>query len=609
MMERSSTPEPVNLTPPSTELRGMGSQVIVDVSLDANGQQVYSVHDISALGPRNGQALNQTPTQRTVADTGIVSPESIQRKRSVDSSMQINESKRIKVKHEDSQDALEVGEDEDGGDEDAEQIWSQDVQDAFVEALGIIPKKGLNKIKVSGRSCGRNELISDFIRTKTGKVRTRKQVSSHIQVIKNLNKDDEIIDLIKNGPSNTRAARRFDDVFSSITFAKSLGNDLGNVQTAKMIQESPVKAAPKDDSVDSGVVAEYLPQPESHPDLSHLDMLLLGFEMSYQNGARSHVFSMLRQSDFLDPPLRIKENANITKRFPDLYGLVGSISSCVGKTGSRPDVPPVPIIHGMVALNAPPLSEDLVSGKYSVASDVSMTGIADSDRCWCVYTTVYSFGRQVVATFEKLDPHFDGNQVEFKIRLANDYWNALFEGIGSLVEETLRRGETVQPLDQLVASAVRGITVQQCVFIADSHDMKRDIKRVNLSLSDIDRHKVRAILLWEFSRVDPFDNAQQPVTTMRRIYPPRFLCEKSPVSLKSEPKTQSIEFLHQAQTHGHLQHPGLPTITPSTISMPGTPIMHGVQQFAADGDLPGAGGCMVQIKSEDEVGKLEDYFW
>ncbi|ORZ23348.1 TEA/ATTS domain family-domain-containing protein [Absidia repens] len=71
-----------------------------------------------------------------------------------------------------------------------EQVWPPEVESAFIEALETIPKLGRRKILVNGKPCGRNELISDFIFRKTSKVRTRKQVSSHIQVLKNTRKND-----------------------------------------------------------------------------------------------------------------------------------------------------------------------------------------------------------------------------------------------------------------------------------------------------------------------------------------------------------------------------------------------------------------------------------
>lgn len=70
-------------------------------------------------------------------------------------------------------------------------VWaSESVYDASLAALKIVPKLGRKKISVNGKPCGRNELIADYIFRTTKKLRTRKQVSSHIQVLKNLKRDD-----------------------------------------------------------------------------------------------------------------------------------------------------------------------------------------------------------------------------------------------------------------------------------------------------------------------------------------------------------------------------------------------------------------------------------
>jgi transcriptional enhancer factor len=53
-------------------------------------------------------------------------------------------------------------------------------------ALANIEPMGRRKKSQRGRPHGRNELIAEWIFQETGEERTRKQVSSHIQVLKGL---------------------------------------------------------------------------------------------------------------------------------------------------------------------------------------------------------------------------------------------------------------------------------------------------------------------------------------------------------------------------------------------------------------------------------------
>lgn len=451
----------MNNTPLQTPCKGSGKKLpmIVDIAIGEDGEQVYQVHESKLMVRKEMPKFSlphseaRTPIRNFL---GTVSPSSLDHKRLKDEDTdhdieqyldshafastdetKVLESVELEVQHDDK--AL-------GND-----IWSDDVEAAFEEILAIIPKRGSNKIKISGRSCGRNELISDYISNKTGKYRSRKQVSSHIQVIKNLGQKPHIIKLINEGPTFSTPEeeeennKSFEEIFTNISLKKSLGMDLRKRKNSTL--NSVAGQAVKKASVCQGVRVE-------------------NFFMLINDNVGSNPIILTYQTTNSIKSLELKGDAKFTTRFPGLENFQNSS---------------IPIYHNMVKLQLPTLlshySIDGLQTNYFLRDDT------EALTSYSVFTCIYSFGLEVL----KFNEVVKSNQSQLFVP---KFWLHFFTKI--LARDSF--------LERKIA--LKGITVKQIVY--KSNGLTNQVLKLDIS----------SVLLWEFAIVNNFKDTVTATTRL-----------------------------------------------------------------------------------------------
>ncbi|CUM63175.1 uncharacterized protein PRCAT00000743001 [Priceomyces carsonii] len=496
-------------TPVQTPIREGRSKLplIVDVALDSDGKQLYQVHESELLVrqemPRstnfsdiaNEHESNhdneleddeRTPIRNML---GIVTPKTLEQRRSQDDldseepesatrripglniftgSMPLNSLENPSASCSNDQNIYPATKPKDN------EIWSDDVEDAFQEVLAIIPKNGLNKIKLSGKTCGRNELISDYIFMKTGKFRSRKQVSSHIQVIKNMGQNPDLIELINEGPKFSSEEellhnkKQFESIFSKINLNKSLGIS----KLSKRRSEDPSATHPisskRSKSLSSSSSSSVHTLSSTSPIMNGTKVFIDNFFISLYDPVSLTDTYLTSQSNEEVKLLKLNPDANYGLRFPGLEDFQDSS---------------IPIFHNMARVQLPEMPLECLI-KDGLKSNYRLKVTGETSRQFAIYTSIYSFGNEVLKFIEDTIVNYDQ---PFLLKFLKYFLNKI---VGKSQSE--------------IAVAFKGLTIKQIVYEVNPRQTTNMISKKN----------IKQVLLWEFAKVSEYSQAFTTTTEL-----------------------------------------------------------------------------------------------
>ncbi|KAI9848259.1 MAG: hypothetical protein M1837_000523 [Sclerophora amabilis] len=349
-----------------------------------------------------------------------------------------------------------------------EGVWHDRVERAFQRGLSKYPPLGRTKVPWrNGKSYGRNELIAAYIVRKTGEWRSRKQVSSHIQVLKAKMKEDQAWMALVTPTSDQNP-----ELLKRLAAGVSTTNT--NSKTIRPQAACSVQNVVRPINFDMWVEPPRAPHEES----------------SIERNV--HVYTALATSTPL-PAVKLDSVGNWRATFPLLASLHhNGAADCE-----------ITLLETSINMNT---SASLTGCELGTRFEVFASS-AFADHTWHSITNVYSPGNLVQNRYDPVpfaDKGFNG-AVKLRPRFASSFWAHKFVELG--VKQNVWEDRSDERLAEAKArSYVRGISAMQELYATPNSDSAEK------------RPKRVALFLWKFTKTQPGETSGK--TQWRKLIPP-----------------------------------------------------------------------------------------